>query len=119
AVGDVIGDMNSRHGKVLGTGQSAGSSIVTACVPLAQTLDYEPKLTAMTHGRGTFTLSYDHYDFCSPQTQEKVIRDSGVKPVAEGGLESGSLRRAEGAPRAPGSRGGAWNAPCQSPGARR
>jgi elongation factor G len=83
AMGDVIGDLNSRHGKVMGTNNAPNGAVITAMLPLAQTLDYEPKLTAMTHGRGSFTLAFDHYDYCSPQTQDKVVKESGYKPLTD------------------------------------
>ena len=83
AMGDIIADLNSRRGRVLGTDAVGGNSVIRAQVPLSATLEYEPKLTAMTRGKGTFTLAFDHYDYCSPQVQEKVARESGVKPVEE------------------------------------
>jgi elongation factor G len=45
-------------------------------VPLAQLLDYEPRLTAMTRGRGTFTMVFDHYDPCSAQAQARVVAET-------------------------------------------
>jgi elongation factor G len=82
-MGDVIGDLNSRAGRVLGTDQQRDMAIIQALVPLEQTLDYEPKLTSMTSGRGTFTITPDRYEICSAQTQERVIKDSGFKVVDE------------------------------------
>ena len=79
----MIGDLNSRRGKVTGTDQVGDTAIISAFVPLAETLEYEPRLGAMTRGRGTFTLSFDHYEPCPPIVQEKVIKDSGYKPPAE------------------------------------
>jgi elongation factor G len=83
AMGDVLGDLSSRHGKVQSTTDSGESVVATALLPLAQTLDYEPKLTAITHGRGSFTMAFDHYDFCPKEVEDKVIKDSGIQPVAE------------------------------------
>jgi elongation factor G len=82
-LGDVIGDINARGGRVTGTSGSGGSSVVEALVPLANTNDYEPKLTSITSGRGSFTIGFDHYDYCSPHTSEKVIKESGFKHVEE------------------------------------
>lgn len=82
-MGDVIGDLNSRHGKVVNTDTAGSNTVITALVPLAQTLDYEPKLTGMTQGRGTFTMGFDHYEICSPIAQEKIIKESGFKTVEE------------------------------------
>ena len=83
SMGDVVGDLNSRHGKVLSTNISGDTTMIAAYVPLAQTLEYEPVLTGMTRGRGTFTISVDHYDFCPPPVQEKIVRESGFKAIVE------------------------------------
>ena len=83
SMGDVVGDLNSRHGKVLSTNISGDTTTIAAYVPLAQTLEYEPVLTGMTRGRGTFAISVDHYDFCPPPVQEKIVRESGFKAVVE------------------------------------
>jgi elongation factor G len=82
-LGDVIGDLNARGGRVTGTNTVDAGSVVEALLPLANTSDYEPKLTSITSGRGTFTLSFDHYDFCSPHTTDKVVKESGFKHVEE------------------------------------
>jgi elongation factor G len=82
-LGDVIGDINARGGRVIGTSSAGTNSVVDAYVPLANTNDYEPKLTSITSGRGTFALGFDHYDFCSPHTTDKVIKESGFKHVED------------------------------------
>lgn len=78
-MGDVIGDLNSRHGKIMQTDMAGGVATVEAFVPLADTLDYEPKLKGLTAGRGTFAVAFDHYDVCPPLVAERVIRESGYK----------------------------------------
>jgi elongation factor G len=83
SMGDVVGDLSSRHGKVVGTDANDETTTITAFVPLAQTLEYEPVLTGMTHGKGTFAITFDHYDFCPAHTQEQVIKESGFKPVVD------------------------------------
>lgn len=83
SIGDVIGDLNSRHGKVSSTDSLDAHAVITAYVPLANALDYEPALSQLTRGRGTFSLAFDHYDFCTPQVEERAIRDSGFKPIEE------------------------------------
>ena len=82
-LGDVIGDINARGGRVTGTDSVGSDSIVQALLPLANTSDYEPKLTSITSGRGSFTLGFDHYDFCNPHTTDKVVKESGFKHVDE------------------------------------
>jgi len=82
-LGDVIGDINARGGRVTGTNTVDSGSVVEALLPLANTHDYEPKLTSITSGRGTFTLMFDHYDYCSPHTTDKVVKESGFKHVED------------------------------------
>jgi elongation factor G len=82
-LGDVIGDINARGGRVIGTNSAGTSSVVDAYVPLANTNDYEPKLTSITSGRGTFALGFDHYDYCSPHTADRVIKESGFKHIED------------------------------------
>jgi elongation factor G len=82
-LGDAIGDLNARSGRVTGTDGSGAASVVEALIPLANTHDYEPKLTSLTSGRGTFALAFDHYDFCTPHTTDRVVKESGFKHVEE------------------------------------
>jgi elongation factor G len=82
AMGDVIGDINSRRGRISGTDTVEDNTIVNAYVPLAEVLEYESKLKSMTQGKGTFSMSVDHLDICPPMVQDKVVKDSGFK-VAE------------------------------------
>lgn len=82
-LGDVIGDINARSGRVTGTDSNGSSSVVQALLPLANTNDYEPKLTSITSGRGTFVLGFDHYDFSTPHTTDKVVKESGFKHVED------------------------------------
>src|SRR5262249_14935037 len=83
AMGDVIGDINSRRGRVSGTDTVDDSTIVNAFVPLAEVLEYESKLKRMTQGKGTFSMSVSHLEICPPVVQEKVIKESGFKVEAD------------------------------------
>jgi elongation factor G len=83
AMGDVIGDINSRRGRISGTDTIDDSTIVNAYVPLAEVLEYESKLKSMTQGKGTFSMSVDHLEICPPMVQDKVIKDSGFKVEAD------------------------------------
>jgi elongation factor G len=83
ATGDVIGDINSRRGRILGTDSIDDQTIVNAYVPLSEILEYESKLKSMTQGKGTFSMSVDHLAICPPMVQEKVIKDSGFKAAEE------------------------------------
>ncbi len=60
--GDVMGDINSRRGRVQGTNTDGGFSEVSALVPTAEILRYAIDLRSMTGGRGSFTATHDHYD---------------------------------------------------------
>ncbi len=75
-MGDVIGDLSSRRGKVLGSESSSGITEVKVNVPMAEVLEYAPDLRSMTGGQGTFTMEFSHYDEAPPVVTEKVIADS-------------------------------------------
>jgi elongation factor G len=61
-MGDVLGDLNSRRGKVYGLAEQAGSKIVRAHVPLAEMFGYATALRSRTQGRATFTMQFALYD---------------------------------------------------------
>jgi elongation factor G len=82
-MGDVIGDINSRRGRIVGTDSVDDQTIVNAFVPLAEVLEYESKLKSMTQGKGTFTMQVEHLEICPPAVQEKVIKESGFKAEAD------------------------------------
>jgi elongation factor G len=61
-MGDVMGDLNTRRGRVQGTDSERGSTAIVAHVPLAEMLRYTSQLRSLTGGRGYFTMELDHYD---------------------------------------------------------
>ena len=73
-MGDVIGDVNSRRGRVLGVDSKGGYQMVRALVPMAEVLKYDPDLRSMTGGRGTFSLEFDHYEEVPAHQTEKIIQ---------------------------------------------
>ena len=74
--GDVMGDLNSRRGRVQGTEQGEdGESIVTALVPTSELLRYAIDLRSITGGRGRFSSEHDHYDPLPAHLYDKVRRD--------------------------------------------
>jgi elongation factor G len=75
-MGDVIGDLSGRRGKVLGSDSNGGITEIQAHVPLSEILKYAPDLRSMTGGQGTFTMEFDHYEECPSQVMEKVIEES-------------------------------------------
>ncbi len=75
-MGDVIGDLNGRRGKVLGMESKGPNRIIKGLVPLAEILRYAPDLRSMTSGRGTFTYEHSHYEEVPPFIAEKIIAES-------------------------------------------
>jgi elongation factor G len=81
-MGDVIGDLNSRRGKVLGMDSIGHHQIIKGQVPLAEILKYAPDLRSMTSGRGTFTYEHSHYEEVPVFIAEKIIAESKKKEEA-------------------------------------
>lgn len=75
-MGDVIGDLSSRRGRVLGSDSQAGVTEVKAHVPMAEMMKYAPDLRSMTGGQGTFTMEFALYEECPPNVAEQVIAES-------------------------------------------
>jgi elongation factor G len=71
--GSIMGDLNSRRGRIQGMDNKAGNTIVKAEVPMAEMLTYGADLTSMTQGRGSFNMEMHHYDIVPAQLQEKII----------------------------------------------
>ena len=71
--GDLMGDMNSRRGKISGMDSKGGTQVVKAMVPMSEMLTYQNDLISMTQGRASFTMEFDHYDFLPAAQAEKVI----------------------------------------------
>ncbi len=74
--GDIMGDLNSRRGRIQGMDIKTGMQVVHAEVPLAEMLNYAPTLTSMTGGRGSFHMEKSHYDVVPPDFAEKVIEEA-------------------------------------------
>ena len=72
-VGDVMGDLNSRRGRVLGMDSADKYEIINANVPQSEILLYALDLTSMTGGRGTFTVKFSHYEEVPAQIAEKIV----------------------------------------------
>jgi elongation factor G len=77
--GDVLGDLNSRRGRVQGTEQADdGASVVRALVPSAELTRYAIDLRSITGGRGRFTVAHDHYDPVPAPLAEKLKRETNA-----------------------------------------
>jgi elongation factor G len=77
-MGDVIGDLNSRRGKVVGVEPKANSQIIRSVVPMAEVLTYANDLKSMTSDRGMFTMEFDHYEEVPSHLAQKVISESAA-----------------------------------------
>lgn len=72
-MGDVIGDLNARRGKILGMEPEDGYQKIRALVPLAELFRYSVDLRSITQGRGSFTMRFSHYEEVPPQIAEGII----------------------------------------------
>ncbi|HHJ64806.1 MAG TPA: elongation factor G [Aquifex aeolicus] len=72
-VGDVIGDLNSRRGRIMGMENKGVITVVKAHVPLAEMFGYATTLRSLTQGRGTFIMKFSHYDEVPQHIAEKII----------------------------------------------
>jgi len=73
STGDIMGDLNSRRGRVLGMDSEDDKQIINALVPMAEILRYAPDLSSMTGGRGTFTMEFEQYDEVPADLAKKII----------------------------------------------
>ena len=71
--GSIMGDLNSRRGRIQGMENKAGKTIVKAEVPMSEMLSYGADLTSMTQARGSFNMELSHYDYVPAANQEKII----------------------------------------------
>ncbi len=72
-MGDIMGDFNTRRGRVLGMEQRNNRTVIKAMVPLAEILRYGTDLRSMTQGRGIYTIEFDHYDPLPSHLMDEVV----------------------------------------------
>ena len=86
-MGDIMGNLNGRRGKVQGMEQKGNMRILKAVVPMAEMLDFEPTLTSITGGRGSFLMEFSHYEEVPSHLQQKIIneaiKEGRVRPEEE------------------------------------
>ena len=79
-MGDVMGDLNKRRGRVMGMDPAGnGEQVITAEVPMGEMSTYAIDLRSMTQSRGTFTLHFVRYEDCPPAAQEKAIAEAKAR----------------------------------------
>jgi elongation factor G len=85
--GSIMGDLNSRRGRIQGMDNKGGNTVVKAEIPMSEMLTYGADLTSMTQGRGSFNMEMHHYDVVPSQLQEKIIEkakaERGEQPAEE------------------------------------
>jgi elongation factor G len=72
-MGDVIGDLNSRRGQILGIEDRAQIKVISSQVPLAQMFGYATELRSMSQGRANYSMEFDHYQEVPGNLQETII----------------------------------------------
>ncbi len=72
-MGDIMGDLNSRRGRVLGMDSEGKYQVIKANVPMSEFLSYAPDLTSMTGGRGVYSMAFSHYDEVPALISEKLL----------------------------------------------
>ena len=75
--GDVMGDLNSKRGKVLGMNPEGGLSVIEAQAPMAEVLRYAIDLRSMTQGRGSYQMEFSHYEEVPPHISQKIVAERG------------------------------------------
>jgi elongation factor G len=75
-VGDIMGDVSSRRGRVQSSQAQGSGTVVQAQVPMAEMLEYASSLTSMTGGQGEFTMEFSHYEEAPAQVREKIIAEA-------------------------------------------
>ncbi len=76
SVGDVMGDLNGRRGRIMGVEAKGKNQVIKAMVPMAEVLQYAPALRSMTGGRGSFTMEFSHYEEVPPHISERIIAEA-------------------------------------------
>ncbi len=74
--GDVIGDLNSRRGRIVGMEPAGETAVVRATAPMAEMLTYEPSLRSMTGGRGAYSMEFSHYEEVPSFIADKVVKEA-------------------------------------------
>jgi len=80
--GTLMGDLNSRRGRVQGMDSKGRTTVINAEVPMAEMLTYGSQLTSMTQGKGSYRMEVDHYDYVPAPVAEKILANA-KRPVEE------------------------------------
>jgi elongation factor G len=81
--GDLMGDLNGRRGRISGMETKGSTQILRALVPMAEMLNYQNDLTAMTQGRASFHMDSDHYDYVPQLQADKIVAAAKAAKAGE------------------------------------
>jgi elongation factor G len=81
-VGDILGDVSQRRGRVQSSESRGSTQVIQAQVPMAEMLEYASALTSLTGGQGEFHMEFSHYDEAPAQVREKVIAEASAARAA-------------------------------------
>ena len=85
--GDLMGDLNSRRGRISGMETQGSTQILKAHVPMAEMLSYQSDLTSMTQGRASFSMEFDHYDYVPQLQADKIVAAAKAAKTGEEEVE--------------------------------
>jgi len=80
-MGDIMGDLNSRRGRIEGIASRNDAQVVKSMVPLSEMFGYATTMRSMTQGRAIYTMTFDHYAEVPKSITEQVVEKSGKKPI--------------------------------------
>ncbi len=83
SVGDIMGDVSSRRGRVQSSEFKGGNQVIKAQVPMAEMLEYASALTSLTGGKGAFHMEFSHYDEVPAQVREKIVAEAKAQEATE------------------------------------
>jgi elongation factor G len=81
--GDLMGDLNSRRGRIQGMDVKGGTQIIKSQVPMSEMLTYQNDLISMTQGRASFQMEFDHYDYVPALQADKIIAAAKAAKTGE------------------------------------
>jgi elongation factor G len=81
-MGDVIGDLNSRRGRIEGMGQRGDAQVIKAAVPLSEMFGYSTDLRSNTQGRAIYSMQFDHYAEVPKSIAEDIVNGQGGAAIA-------------------------------------
>ena len=83
SVGDIMGDVSSRRGRVQSSEFKGGSQVIKAQVPMAEMLEYASSLTSLTGGKGAFHMEFSHYDEVPAQVRDRIVAEAKATEAAD------------------------------------